>query len=75
MTLKNCPCCKKPQTTKTADFKGRFSLGSDGLMFNCRSCKSSFTHGLKTRATPRSEPVKDIENLSSMAQDVVKRLA
>jgi hypothetical protein len=75
MKLKNCPCCGKQQTTRTAEFKGRFSLGTDGLLFNCRECHSTFTHGLKVRATPKVEPVKETDNLSPMAQDIVKRLA
>lgn len=44
MTLKNCPCCRKLQTTKTAKFRGR-EMGM--LWFDCRSCLSTFV--LKAR--------------------------
>lgn len=75
MILKNCPCCAKPQTTKTAEFKGRFSLGTDGLLFNCRSCGSTFTHGLKVRAIPKTSPITETDKLTPMAADILKRLA
>lgn len=42
MNLKNCPCCKRPQTTRNSEFKGRMELGAKMLLFNCKSCFSTF---------------------------------
>lgn len=39
MTLKICPSCKVPQTTKSAKFLGR---ASGILWFNCVNCMSTF---------------------------------
>ena len=41
MKLKNCPACKKEQTTKTAHLKGRNEIG---LWFDCANpeCKSTY---------------------------------
>lgn len=80
MKLKDCPCCKKPQTTKNALFIGAFKMRTDGLMFNCLSCHSSFVimgNKILKKATPKVEKLtyEELEKLQGMAQDIVKRLA
>lgn len=42
MTLKPCPCCKTPQTTRNAKFDGAGELNVRYLSFTCQTCHSSF---------------------------------
>lgn len=57
MKLKNCPCCGKMQTTKTATFIGRCELRVIGLMFNCK-CGSTFAITKETLKARRAQEKK-----------------
>lgn len=45
MRIRNCSCCKKELTTKTAIKIGRQEWPNRGVlvMFNCPECKSTFS--------------------------------
>lgn len=47
MKLRDCPSCKRPQTTKNTESLGRV----EGILyFNCTSCGSTFVLISKKRA-------------------------
>lgn len=75
MILKFCPCCAKLQTTKNAEFIGRFELSRPGLMFNCRNCRGTFVV-MAEKAKPVVQKIsyEELNELAYMARDVVRRL-
>ncbi len=54
MTLRNCPGCKKPQTTRNARFEGAGEIPFRCLTFTCNSCGSSFAliESMKRKVIP-----------------------
>ena len=52
MTLKICTC-GKIQTTRNSKFIGRMLIGKKMLLFNCKSCRTTFAVVLKKQQTVR----------------------